>query len=64
VVTTLFWYVVKVNGNFILGIPPFVVGMLLSAVAFFLVSKFTRQLPSAFVDDLLLKDEHLEITKH
>ena len=53
---TLFWYIVKPGGNYILGCPPFVAGAILSAIVFFAVSKFTTPLPKEFVDDLFSKE--------
>ena len=53
---TILWYIVKVNGNYILGIPPFVTGVILSIVAFIVVSRLTEPLPQAFVEDLFSKE--------
>lgn len=47
----LLWYVTGTP----LGIPPFVVGMVASAIALFGVSKFTKPLPQEFIDDLFAK---------
>lgn len=55
-VVTLFWYIVKPGGNFILGMPPFVVGTVFAIIAFVVVSKFTAPLPKEFVDDLFSKE--------
>lgn len=56
VLGTLLWYLVKVNGGYILGIPPFVAGAVLSLLAIFIVSKFTKPLPQDFVDGLFSKE--------
>lgn len=47
----LLWYITGTP----LGIPPFVVGMVASAIALFGVSKFTKPLPQEFIDDLFAK---------
>lgn len=49
---TLGWYLILIDGNYILGIPPFVAGAILSLIAFFIVSKFTEPLPKEFIDFL------------
>lgn len=56
---TFIWYLIKINNNFILGIPPFVGGVVFAASAFLLVSKITAQLPAEFVDDLYSKEAEL-----
>lgn len=53
---TLFWYIVKPGGNYILGCPPFVAGAILSIIVFLVVSKCTAPLPQDFVDDLFSKE--------
>lgn len=55
-VGTLFFYIVKPGGNYILGCPPFVSGAILSVLAFFLVSYFSEKLPENFVEDLFSQE--------
>lgn len=56
VLGTLLWYVCKVNGAYILGIPPFVSGAVLSLIAMFVVSRVTKPLPEEFVSSLFSKE--------
>ena len=53
---TLFFYMVKPGGDYILGCPPFVSGTIVAIIVFFAVSKFTKPLPKEFVDDLFSKE--------
>jgi len=50
VLGTLLWYLTKSP----LGIPPFVMGCVFSALALFIVSSFTKPLPKEFVDRLFV----------
>lgn len=55
-ISCFLWYIVKPGGNYILGCPPFVAGVIFSIIAYFVVSKFTQPLPQEFVDDLFSKE--------
>jgi Na+/pantothenate symporter len=57
VAVTILWYIVKVNGGYILGIPPFIGGIALSFAVFFIVSSMTPALPEEFVEPLFSDDE-------
>ena len=53
---TLFFYLVKPGGNYILGLPPFVGGVVLSIICFLVFANKGEQLPTEFVEDLFSKD--------
>lgn len=53
---TLFWYTVKPGGGFILGMPPFVAGAVLSIIVYVIVNKKSEPLPKEFVEDLFSKE--------
>lgn len=53
---TLLWYIIKPGGNYILGCPPFIAGVIFSAIVFLVVQRMTQSLPQAFVDDLYSKE--------
>ena len=55
-VVTLFWYIVKPGGNYILGMPPFVVGVIFAIIAYVIVNKMSKPLPAEFVEDLFSKE--------
>ncbi|MDN5301872.1 MAG: solute:Na+ symporter, family [Thermoanaerobacteraceae bacterium] len=60
-VFTLIWYALQNNGKFPLGLPPFLSGMIVSFLVFFIVSKYTLQLPADFIEKLFSEDIDLEI---
>lgn len=53
---TLLWYIFKINGNYILGIPPFVAGVVFAILVFMVVSRVSEPLPKEFVEDLFSKE--------
>ena len=55
-VGTLGWYRILIDGNYILGIPPFVAGAILSCITFFVVSKYTKPLPEKFIEYIFSKE--------
>ena len=58
-VSTLLWYIIKIDGGYILGIPPFITGIVVSCIAYFAVSAATKKLPEDFVNDLFSKEASL-----
>ncbi|MGI6423664.1 MAG: sodium:solute symporter family transporter [Tepidanaerobacteraceae bacterium] len=56
---TFIWYIIKINNNYILGIPPFVAGTIIAAISFLIVSQNSAKLPKDFVDGLFSKEADL-----